>query len=289
MPGMPIRVPLGRGSDAISPTAHYTGHIWTRNGLSHPELATTEGRLSFAALEPAMATSRAAGGPTLEGMLLARHRIIDALLSEAIDDGRVGQVVEIAAGMSPRGWRFAERYGDRIEYVEADLPDMAARKRRALQRIGSESDHHWVVEVDALRDDGPRSLAAVATGLDGDRGLAIVTEGLLTYFGDDDVLGMFRRFARVLGGFPAGLYLADLRLGGSVRGATERAFQLALSSFVRRQVHRHFESEAEAVDALIDAGFTQAELHRGDRHPASGNAAKDPAAGRIHVVEGRTA
>ena len=29
--------------DAISPTAHYTGQVWLRRGLSHPELATWEG------------------------------------------------------------------------------------------------------------------------------------------------------------------------------------------------------------------------------------------------------
>src|ERR687883_1073412 len=105
-----MRLPLPRGSDAISPTAHYTGHVWGRNGLSHPGLGTLEGRLLFDALAPAMVVSRALGGPTLEGMLLARHRIIDALLARAIDDGRVSQVVEVACGMSPRGWRFAERY-----------------------------------------------------------------------------------------------------------------------------------------------------------------------------------
>ena len=32
------------GSDAISPTAHYTGYVWARNGLSHPALETPEGR-----------------------------------------------------------------------------------------------------------------------------------------------------------------------------------------------------------------------------------------------------
>src|SRR4051794_16256518 len=76
---LPIRLPLRRGPDAIGPTAHYTGHAWGRNGLSHPELATLEGRLLFGALAPAMTASRALGGPTLEGLLLARHRIIDQL------------------------------------------------------------------------------------------------------------------------------------------------------------------------------------------------------------------
>src|SRR6187455_3287990 len=111
-----MRLPIHRGSDAISPTAHYTGHVWGRNGLSHPELATVEGRVLFDALAPAMAASRALGGPTLEGLLLARHRIIDDLLSSAIEDGRVKQVIEVACGMSPRGWRFAQRFGDRVTY-----------------------------------------------------------------------------------------------------------------------------------------------------------------------------
>jgi O-methyltransferase involved in polyketide biosynthesis len=285
---LPTRLPLRRGPDAISPTAHYTGHVWGRNGLSDPRLATREGRLLFDVLAPAMAASRALGGPTLEGLLLARHRIIDALLARAIDDGRVAQVIEVGAGMSPRGWRFAARYGESLTYVEADLPDMAARKRRALERMGPPSTSHRVVEVDALRDDGPQSLAAVASTLDPLRGLAIVTEGLLTYFDEQDVLGMWRRFARELRRFSAGPYLADIRLGGSDPAVVERAFAAVLSAFVRGRVHTHFNDEASAVDALLETGFAQARLHRADRHPAAGDAGRDPAAARIHIVEAST-
>jgi O-methyltransferase involved in polyketide biosynthesis len=232
-----------------------------------------------------MRVSRALGGPTLEGLLLARHRIIDELLVDAIDAGRVSQVIEVGSGISPRGWRFAERYGDRLTYVEADLPDMAARKRRALEEIGTETQRHRVAELDALRDSGPQSLASVASDLDRERGLAIVTEGLLPYFGEADVLGMWRRFARELARFSAGLYLSDLRVGGPGINATERAFQATLSAFVRRRVHTHFGSDAAAVDALRDAGFARATLHRADRHPAAGDAARDPAAARLHIVE----
>ena len=262
--------------------------MWARNGLSDSELATFEGRLLFDALAPAMAVSRALGGPTLEGLLLARHRIIDDLLARAIDDGRVAQVLEIASGMSPRGRRFAERYGDDLTYVEADLPAMAARKRRALERIGPPRDSHRVVEIDALRDAGPRSVAAVTSALDPGRGLAIVTEGLLTYFDEHDVLGMWRRFARELRRFSSGLYLADIRLGESGQAAVERAFAAVLSAFVQRPVHTHFGDPAAAVDALLSAGFAQAQLHRADRHPAAGDAARDPAAARIHIVEAST-
>jgi O-methyltransferase involved in polyketide biosynthesis len=277
----------GRGPDAISPTAHYTGHVWGRNGLSHPHLATREGRVLWGALAPAMAASRALGGPTLEGMLLARHRVIDDLLASAIDDGRVSQVIEIASGMSPRGWRFAQRFGDRVTYVETDLPAMAARKRRGLERMGAVSSHHHVVELDALRDDGPGSLAALAGTLDPGAGLAIVTEGLLSYFDTESVLGMWRRFARTLRRFAAGVYLADLHVGGSNEGATARAFEIALALFVQRRVHMHFEGEADAVAALVAAGFSDAQLHRCDMHPAAGDAAHDPAAQRIQVLEAR--
>ncbi len=168
--------------DRIGPTAHYTGYVWARNGLSHPELATAEGRVLFEALQPAMIVSRAAGSATLEAYLLARHRAIDARLERAIERGEVTQVIEVACGLSPRGWRFAKRYGDHLDYVEADLPDMAARKRAALDRLGSLGDRHRVREVDALRDDyGPGSLAAIAAELDHGHGLAIITEGLLGY------------------------------------------------------------------------------------------------------------
>jgi O-methyltransferase involved in polyketide biosynthesis len=91
---------LRRGPDAISPTAHYTGQVWVRHGLSHPELATWEGRLLFNALRPTMTVSRRLGGPTLEGLLLARHRVIDDLLRRVIEGGRIGQVIEPACGMS---------------------------------------------------------------------------------------------------------------------------------------------------------------------------------------------
>ena len=283
-----MRLPLRRGSDAISPTAHYTGHVWGRRHLSHPELATAEGRLLYGVLAPAMTASRALGGPTIEGLLLARHRIIDALLADAIESGRVAQVIEIACGMSPRGWRFSERYGGRLTYLEADLPEMAERKRRALERMGADGGRHRVVAVDALRDDGPQSLAEAAAELDPERGLAIVTEGLLTYFPEGQVVGMWRRFAEVLAGFSAGLYLADIHLGEDGPAVTDRAFRAVLSMFVRGPVSAHFEGEAAAGKALREAGFASAELHRADRHPEAGDARRDPGAGRIHIIEATT-
>lgn len=248
-------------SDTISPTAHYTGQVWFRNGLSHPKLATREGRVLFESLQPAMRISAAIGGPSLEAYLLARHRAIDSLLAQAIEHHGVTQVIEVAAGLSPRGWRFTTRYGDRLTYVEADLPAMAARKRRELERIGSLGDHHQMRDLDALRDDGPGSLASLAADLDRGpgQGLAIITEGLLGYLAPDAVTGLWRRFAHTLAEFPTGRYISDLHLG-SAESAAVRGFRLALSAFVRSRVYLHFNDAEQAEAQLRASGFVTASV-----------------------------
>lgn len=274
----------GESSGAISPTAHYTGETWVRNGLSHPRLATWQGRFLHGTMALPNAISRMAGGPSLEGVLLARHRIIDALLEDLIDGG-VGQVIEAACGMSPRGWRFSERYGERLTYVEADLPAMARRKREALAQMDSLGDRHRVADLDLLRDGGPGSLESLVEAMDPAAGLAIITEGLLTYFDDATVEALWARLAKALQPFSQGVYLADLRFARPGRRGLERGFDLMLGAFVRGKVHAYRGDEDSAETDLRRAGFDQVRLHRGDEHPAAADARDDPGAGAICIIE----
>lgn len=270
--------------EAISPTAHYTGNVWLQNGLSHPAFSTLRGQAFYYALKGPLALSGRLGGPTLEAFLLARHRLIDLQLELAIESGQITQVIEVAAGLSPRGWRFIDRYRERITYIEADLPGMAVRKRRLLDDGGLESPNHHVAGVNALADDGPDSLDTLALALDPTQGTAIITEGLINYFDTETVVAMWQRFARVLSRFPRGLYLSDLHLGSTNQGVAVDAFMKLLSTFVRGQVHLHFHSEAEAAAALREAGFDQAVLFDprafADRIPDCGR----PGAGLVRVV-----
>jgi O-methyltransferase involved in polyketide biosynthesis len=166
-----------------------------------------------------------------------------------------------------------------VRYIEADLPDMAARKRAALPRMASLTDHHQVRAVDALKDDGPDSLVAVTADLDTRQGLAIITEGLLGYLPLGDVEAIWQRFARAMEPFPTGRYISDLHLG-SVATVHVRAFRLLLSAFVRGRVYQHFSEAREAEAALVAAGFGAAhvgpahigpavEIERDDRDPGS--------------------
>jgi len=268
---------LGRLESRITPTALYTGYVWCRNRLAPPWLATVQGRVMFGALEP-MVRLGALGthGTTLERLLLQRHRIIDAVLEQEIASGRVGQVVEIAAGLSGRGLRFVERHrAQGLVYVEADLPDMAARKQRLLAAHAPFGHHLHVVPLDVRQLEGPHSLEHVAASLlDREQGTAIITEGLLSYFPRDWVLALLSRIARFLRAFPRGLYLTD----AYVRDARTEApliqlFLRLLSLFAATRVELHFADEQDVLDAALRSGFSEAILHRPSSHAATASAA----------------
>src|SRR5581483_12294560 len=64
---------MSESTARVSPTAYYTGHVWCRNGLSHPALDTREGAALFTMLRPVMLAGRAVTrGVALEEMLLQR-------------------------------------------------------------------------------------------------------------------------------------------------------------------------------------------------------------------------
>lgn len=275
----------GDPSSRISPTAHYTSYVWFKHGLSHQALATRLGAGLWRTLRPMnLWYERFSERPSLDMSLLARHRVLDHLLERAIVSGEVRQVIEVAAGLSPRGYHFARRHrGIGLRYVEADLPDMAAHKRRLLEGAGLLGEDHRVVVIDALAEDGPSSLAGVAgVHLDPDRGTAIITEGLLGYFDEVAVRGMWKRFARCLRGFPGGLYLSDLNLSGdmaAMRGA--RIFKFLLETFARGKTHLHFEHPTDAERALRECGFGEARVHDPDEFAAMVDV---PGVGRRHLV-----
>lgn len=272
----------------ISPTAHYTGQTWVHHGMSDPSLATSTGRLLYAGLRPLDRTLSLLGQPTLDGFLLARHRTIDAYLEQAIEDGSVSQVIELACGLSPRGLRFHRRYGDRITYIEADLSGMAALKRRQLQRSASLTESHRVVTIDALTDDGSDSLAQLTAAMDRNRGTALLTEGLVNYFDQRTAESMFARFARALEPFPTGLYLTDLYLSGDNDKPLVRVFSTALSVFVRGSVHTFYPDPQAAEDALTDAGFNAVTIQLAADNPAAGRAGRDPGASLVRIARAMT-
>ncbi len=274
-------------SARISPTAHATGHMWYRHGLSHPGLVTSRGRRYDAAFGLLTGLIERRSGFSFDSMMLTRHRGIDGQLEAAIEDGRIGQVIELAAGLSARGWRLRDRYGERIRYIETDLPHMLAEKRRLLEQADLLRPGHELAVVDVLQPAGPHSLGALAAGLDPQRGLAIITEGLMNYLSPDQADGVWRRIARTLGGFREGLYLSDFYLASEHRGWMTLAFGAVLQSFVKGRMHVHFDSVDAARSALCGMGFAAVDVLSAQDMPATREMAGSLGAQRVRVLQGR--
>src|SRR5262249_2694594 len=196
------------------------------------------------------------GNPDLEANLVGRHRTIDGLLERAIASGEIRSTMEIAAGLSPRGLRFAARHPDLV-YLEGDLPDMAATKRDLLG--GLLGPNHRVAEVNALVDGGPESLYAAADSLP-PGGAGIITEGLLNYFDEESVRALWRRIASILRRRGGG-YLADLSVAEETPGMAAGGFKRVREGFGRGRLHVHFATVEAARGALLEAGFASATLH----------------------------
>ena len=172
---------------------------------------------------------------------------------------------------------------DRLTYVEADLPEMAERKRAALERIGSLGDHHRVREVDALRDDdGPGTLAAIAADIDAGEGLAIITEGLLGYLSTDAVAGCGGGSRARSTGLPPAVHLRPAP--GRRVTPQVRVFRMLLSAFVRGRVYLHFSDAREAE------GTARGRLPRRPRAPCGGGHGRDrgPGSQLANILEAST-
>jgi len=250
-------------SARISPTAYYTGHTWVRHGLAPRPFYTRKGHALFAAVQPLVrAASRWNGGVLPENMLLQRHGLIDHLLRRFIEQDGCRTVLELGCGLSPRGYRFCREFGDRVLYIEADLPDMAARKRSILQGAGGlRSSRHQVVPADILERAGGLSLErAVGPLLDGSP-VAVVTEGIVNYFPKEVLVPVWRRLMGIVA--PArGRYVSDLHLRSLVPpDIFARAWIRMIGLFTRGSTYLDFVDAGDTVDTLLRAGFQGVALH----------------------------
>lgn len=249
-------------TSSISFTALYTGHVWYRNGLSAPAFHTSGGSVLYHALAPFEAVGKVVAGGNIRTFLLQRHHLIDHLVERAIRDEGVTQILEIACGLSPRGVRFRARHPD-LTYMEADLPEMAARKERLLADNGLLDDRHRVVPINVFEQNGPLALETVLGELDADRPVLVITEGLVNYFPTDVISGVWSRLATALSAFPKGIYLTDnypLYHDHPLR-KTMRALGGMLGTVSRSRVSFHFGSDDEARDCFRKAGFGDMQIH----------------------------
>lgn len=254
---------MSKDSSSISFTAYYTGEVWRQQGLSSPIFTNPTGQVLYQLGRPAEAMARLLAGTSIGITLLQRHQIIDAVVKQAIEQHGVSQIVEIACGFSPRGVRLREHY-PHLHYIEADLPEMAARKRHLLKHHGLLSRVHQVVDLDILQPDGPLSVSQVfAKQLDPQRRTLVITEGLVNYFELAVITGFWQRLALALGPFAKAAYVTDLypNLRWHPMVKLSRAFKHSLALATRSTVSLHFDDHDAIEMGFIDCGFESIKVH----------------------------
>ncbi|MBW1989790.1 MAG: class I SAM-dependent methyltransferase [Deltaproteobacteria bacterium] len=279
-----------KDTSRISITAHTTGYTWFANGLAPRQLATRWGRVTYRAQWPVMAAAnRVLGISDLETALLQRHVLLDHLVRREVETD-AGQVLELACGLSPRGWRFFRSGAPKgVRYVEADLPGMAEKKRRLLEQAGPMAPGHTVTACDVLAKDGPLSLEKVAAAhLDPAVPTLVVTEGLVNYFPDEVLFPLLSRIAAMLSKNAGGVWLSDniMNTPGPFRFLL-RGFLSLTGAVARGRMYFHFNGEEDAAASLASLGFSSAQIHRPEDHASLPHLPQTRRPSFISILEAR--
>ena len=239
----------------ISFTAHYTGYIWYQMGISHPALATSKGKTLAALVHPIESWAEKYVGGSMRTTLKQRHTMLDTHLEQLIQQYPNLQVLEIACGLSPRGWWFRQHHPD-ICYRELDLPDMAATKQAALQQIEPHVDD--VLSVDLFTE----AFANVFKVFDPKRPLVIISEGLINYFEKPLLQQLIQAIAIYGRDFKELHYLTDLypeptqnKLATIIWNSSRLLKLMSRSAF-----SFHFKTPAEVENFFHEAGFKEVEV-----------------------------
>lgn len=239
----------------ISFTAHYTGYIWYQMGISHPALATKKGKTLAALVHPIESWAEKYVGGSMRTTLKQRHSMLDSHLKKLIEQHPDLQVLEIACGLSPRGWWFRQHYPE-ISYRELDLPDMAATKQAALQQIESHSDD--VLSVDLFTE----AFASAFEIFDPKRPLVVISEGLINYFEKPLLQQLIQAIAIYGQDFKILHYLTDIypeptqnKLATIIWNSSRLLKWMSRSAF-----SFHFKTPAEVEYFFQEAGFHQVDV-----------------------------
>ncbi len=240
----------------ISISAHYTGYIWYKNGLSHQQFVTPMGRAAYWALRPMNGFMQLMVGASIDTFLLQRHFVLDHLVEQAIAEG-YEQVVELAAGLSSRGYLIKQAHPE-VHYVEGDLPGMSARKAELLDNLGRPAGH-ITQPCNILDESGPQSIEALLDGLDKTKKTLIITEGLVNYFDLPTIRKVWTRMAIAMKAFPQSRYITEVypKLEQHPSYKYVQVAQKVVGFFTQGEYPLHYNSDEAMQQGFLEDGFAQ--------------------------------
>ena len=131
----------------------------------------------------------------------------------AVQQHDSNQVVEFAAGVSPRGLQWSQNSPGTI-YFESDLPQLMVRKakliRNSLMSSATKRQERGLLHccgIDVLNED---SICKALELVDLDQRITFVTEGLLLYFAEEELGKFLTNIKNILTRHPKAIWISDL-------------------------------------------------------------------------------
>lgn len=184
--------PVPRGD--LSVTALYTCGAWAWSDRPGAALYASEAsRRVFGTVEAVLRIARwfVRDAPSLRHGLVQRHLLIDA----AVREHGAAEVLELAAGLSPRGAAFTASH-DGPRWIEVDLPPVVSYKTALLHR--TDAGRAVLARPTLSRVAADVTATDLRTLLDPAGPATVVAEGLLMYLDAAAQRALFRRIADLL-------------------------------------------------------------------------------------------
>ena len=257
----------------LSITALYTNGASTRQDFPGARLLACEDAdmvfgITNGFLRLATITRRL---PNLAASVIQRHAMLDHLLAEELAATRAPRgpfVLEIAAGLSPRGIAFTALPNmEDLDYVEVDLPAVIARKRELLARTLEGQDAALRENLHLIAADVERSdlstLVEPASQAQPARPLTVIAEGLFMYLDREARRHLWARIAALLADAGGGSsFLFDLVPPAEEppTGLGGRLLECALKAATGGRTFERDGATRDEILADLDAsGFTSVE------------------------------
>lgn len=172
----------------LSITSLYTAGVWCWAGMEGAQfMSNVDTERVFKITNAALSVMRCFrwGLPRLPEGLAQRHVLIDQLVEES----HVDVVVELASGLSMRGWRVMNQADDQKRprrYVEIDLPHVIKHKKHVLSSVTAPNGLLWIPH-----DIKELSQSLIETLIDDSDKLLIIAEGLVMYLSPNELEELF--------------------------------------------------------------------------------------------------
>ena len=258
MTGSDRRGSGGPGYEKISPTAAIVAYLRSFSDIPYAkEMARESG-----AEEVYRRVHGEPGGraPRFAPLWEARYKLTNRILRGLGSD----QVLELAAGLSPRGLEFTR--DPEVTYVASDLDEMLQAERQVVERIlrseGPRPNLHFAV-ADAVGGEGlSRAAAPFARG----EPIAVVTEGLIPYLDRQERTALAGNVRRLLEGSGGHWVASDVRTRESVeRSPSYSRRAQRLSGLVGRDIEANLFADGPDMRRFFqDARFEVEERTYGE-------------------------